>query len=208
MNLNIRSYFLLVILLLFSSCSQKISDNNSPQNNSPNFLAEFQKINSEYQSNEKLNQCLSSSLNICMSDIVTEQATSSMDKTICNDLQNEDFRAECEWSVQLIEAIRENDIEKCTNLSWKLLHNCKINILSLEAFKTWDKEICDTIIDETEGSLNDPSIWLLYTGARESCISNIIQQTAISEEDPSICDEIQDAQNQTYCKEQVISSTK
>jgi hypothetical protein len=93
-----------------------------------------------------------------MTNIVTSKATQAMDESICNDLKNEDLKAECVGSIQLIQAIQETDISKCSSLTGRLLYSCEIDILNIKAQKELDKSICEKIVPDSEVIILDPSV--------------------------------------------------
>lgn len=193
-----RIYLMVLVLgaILLTWC-------NSQKNETSQFLESYKTLSETYKTDIELNQCMSSSLNKCMSTIVIAKATKTMDESLCDDLMNEELKSECVWSIKLIQAIQEKDVDGCEWLTGKLFYNCEFDIYTMQAREQLDPSICTNIQPEQLWEA-DEYVNYIYEEARKNCNNDVLIATAKQKLDPSICEGIDDASVQNICREELV----
>ena len=121
--------------------------------------------------------------NVTNALILTDQAVNDLDKKICGKIKLSRYEKECEDRVG---AILEN--QKAGEKAQEEYERRQAKNLAIEqkAVDTKDYTICNQIQDAT---------------AKGTCQYNVLANLAISQNDPSECDKIDDSSMRNACKE-------
>jgi len=121
--------------------------------------------------------------NVANALVLTDQAVNDLDKKICGKIKLSRYEKECEDRVG---AILEN--QKAGEKAQEEYERRQAKNLAIEqkAVDTKDYTICNQIQDAT---------------AKGTCQYNVLANLAISQNDPSECDKIDDSSMRNACKE-------
>lgn len=179
------SVIVIVLLSLFVACGQ--SDDSSDTSQTALLSADSILDNQIYQGAlyaKDGSKCADISdagtaeecKNVIESLILMDEASLTLDKSLCNKIKLKRYEEECEKTVKSA-LDRKEDEEKMYKLSQ-------------EASDKNDANICDGIKDE---------------GVKYSCRYNVLANKAIAENDPAYCDEIGDETSTRECKNILVN---
>lgn len=125
---------------------------------------------------------------VVQSFLTTEEAVAKLDASLCKEIADGRYKENCENRVNDTLADKgeyEKKLEDAKKLEEEVL------AIEAEAIQKGDADICNNITDQNQ---------------KYSCRFNVIANIAISEEKPSLCDDIGESERIARCKESVAPS--
>lgn len=124
---------------------------------------------------------------VVQSFLTTAEAVAKLDASLCKDITDQRYKKNCEDRVNETIADKgeyEKKLEDAKKLEEEVL------AIESKAIQNGDADICNAIQDENQ---------------KYSCRYNVITNIAISEANPSLCDDIGESDRITRCKESAAS---
>jgi hypothetical protein len=109
-----------------------------------NFDSEYSNIKSEYRETATMNNCMVNSINMCLSQAVSEKARTKSDETICEDLSDAMSVEFCKQGIILSKIEKDGDISLCDSLKQNK-DGCIMQAAMNQSVKKKDIKICDAI---------------------------------------------------------------
>lgn len=120
--------------------------------------------------------------------LITKEAVDKLDKSLCEQIEDERYRENCGNSIAAAIADKEAQ-EKAQEKA--IEENEEISEIGAKAMEKGDASICDTIEDENQ---------------KYSCRYNVITNQAVSAQDPTLCESIGEESSIEQCRNNVERS--
>ena len=154
------------------------------------------------------NNCMQTSINMCVQSVWMQMAQKNKDVTLCNELPNIDQKESCKFGIVMTDAVEKQNPELCKTLSTTYAKQCAVEIYRSQAQKNKDVELCKKI-DELEnqgtGSTNQAQMMPMMGWADQCIFSVVMSDTGSREED---CNKISNNSMKEMCKTSIKNRPK
>lgn len=174
------------------------------------------RVGSEVTADPQYQQCMTTSVNQCVSSTVLPLAQSTKDIQKCSLLLEESSKQNCIMMVTTIQAVAGKKVELCTPLPDPA--GCRSEVISMIALDSKDPTQCQALlesptgsgvivgtgaIDQTQtGSVDDTEVSRQRALQHDGCVTRVIMQSGDSISG-SGCDLLVQSESRTMCQQMV-----